>query len=60
MSDAPLLQVIIAGTSKKTGAEIKKLSHLPASIFQISRSVPSILYLSTNDYFLNVSFPVTY
>ena len=38
MSDAPLLQVIIAGTSKKTGAEIKKLSHLPASIFQISRS----------------------
>lgn len=60
LSDAPLLQVIIAGTSKKTGAEIKKLSHLPASIFQISRSVPSILYLSTNDYFLNVSFPVTY
>ena len=38
MSDAPLLQVIIAGTSRKTGAEIKKLSDLPASIFQISRS----------------------
>ncbi|HAH4741890.1 TPA: hypothetical protein HH903_004411 [Escherichia coli] len=60
MSDAPLLQVIIAGTSRKTGVEIKKLSHLPAKIIQISRSVPSILYLSTNDYFLNVSFPVTY
>ncbi len=25
LSDAPLLQVIIAGTSRKTGAEIKKI-----------------------------------
>ncbi|MDK3585433.1 hypothetical protein L6Y87_24215 [Escherichia coli] len=53
MSDAPLLQVIIAGTSKKTGAKIKKLSHLPASISQISRSTPPLLHPSTkNDVFL--------
>nr|QQZ46578.1 Resolvase [Escherichia coli]QQZ46750.1 Resolvase [Escherichia coli] len=33
LSDALLLQVIIAGTSKKTGAEIKKLSQLPRQHF---------------------------
>ncbi|EDL9014363.1 hypothetical protein CTQ15_22355 [Salmonella enterica subsp. enterica serovar Heidelberg] len=60
-SDAPLLQVIIAGTSKKTGAEIKKLSHLPASISQISRSTPPLLHPSTkNDVFLITLYAATY
>ena len=61
LSDAPLLQVIIAGTSKKTGAEIKKLSHLPASIFQISRSTPPLLHPSKKtDGFLIVLCAATY
>ncbi len=28
--------------------------------YQISRSAPPVLYPSTNDYFLNMSFPVIY
>lgn len=61
LSDAPLLQVIIAGTSRKTGAEIKKLSHLPANIFQISRSAPPLLHTSTrNDVFLITLYAATY
>ena len=61
LSDAPLLQVIIAGTSKKTGAKIKKLSHLPASISQISRSTPPLLHPSTkNDVFLITLYAATY
>lgn len=61
LSDAPLLQVIIAGTSRKTGAEIKKLSHLPAKIFQISRSTPPLLHPSTkNDVFLITLYAATY
>ncbi|EGZ4401422.1 hypothetical protein AB300_001342 [Salmonella enterica subsp. enterica serovar Meleagridis] len=57
MSDVLLLQVIIAGTSKKTGAEIKKLSQLPANIFQISRNAPPLLHTSTrNDVFYAATY----
>lgn len=46
---------------QKTGAEIKKLSHLPASIFQISRSAPPLLHPSTkNDVFLITLYAATY
>nr|WP_172694606.1 hypothetical protein [Salmonella enterica] len=52
---------LIAGTSRKTGAEIKKLSHLPANIFQISRSAPPLLHTSTrNDVFLITLYAATY
>ncbi|WP_199777266.1 hypothetical protein [Escherichia coli] len=46
---------------EKTGAEIKKLSHLPAKIFQISRSTPPLLHPSTkNDVFLITLYAATY